>query len=66
MPRNSPHLITVDKLLKFTGQQMDSRQILAKLSRHERAVRKLRKAGLQWDSETGSIRPIKKGDSHER
>ena len=55
MPREYPHLITVDNLLAMTGKQADCRAILAKLARHDRAVRKLRKAGYRYNSETGKI-----------
>lgn len=55
MPRTSPRRITKHKLLKFTGQQSDSKQILSKLDRHERMVRKLEQGGWHYDPVNGTL-----------
>jgi hypothetical protein len=56
--RDYPHLLTSKKFLKFTGQQADTKKMLAMLDRHCRAVKALKKRGLKWNSETGKISPI--------
>ena len=55
MPRRDPHLITVKTLLHYTGCQMGSVAMLNKIKRHCRAVERLKKAGYNYDSETGKI-----------
>lgn len=62
MPREHPHRITTRKLLRFTGQQSECAQIHSALERHERAVARLKKAGLKYDPETGTLKPE---DQHE-
>jgi len=55
MPRNSPHRVTRKKLLKFTCQQSECKEIVRLLKRHEQILKRLDKAGYDWDPETGKI-----------
>lgn len=55
MPRDNPHRITKRKLLRFTGQQSQCKEILSKLQRHEHMVAKLERAGWKYDPVKGTL-----------
>lgn len=55
MPRDNPRRITKRKLLRFTAQQSECKDILAKLERHDRMVAKLKRAGWNYDPDKGTL-----------
>lgn len=58
MPRSNPRRITRKKLLRYTGQQADCKQIQSALDNHDRAVAALKKQGLDWNPDIGRLSVI--------
>lgn len=59
MLHDAPRRITAKKLLRFTGQQQECKEISTILTRHDRAVARLEACNLKYDVATGRIVPAK-------